>query len=190
MKRRSGFTLIELLTVITIIGILTGIVIGVAGNVQKKAATSRARAEISALDLALERYKIDNGDYPDAADIAVPTSPTGYYSGNPSGYQAAGRKLFTALAGRTAYSALTPAGTPVYFEFKESQVGSPTVNSYMVDPFGFAYGYHYDAASTGTKSFYNVVVPDIWSTSGQTTQPNATDNLYIYARWVTNWGSN
>lgn len=188
-RKRNAFTLIELLTVTVIIGILVGIVIGVAGNVRQKAAASRAKVEIAAFDLALERYKIDNGDYPNAAASAMPSSSTGFYAGNPSGYLAAGRELFMALCGRTKFTETTDK--PIYFEAKESQVGSPASDSYFQDPFGYAYGYVYkaDATSPDPKSFYNQVVPDIWSTSGLTLTPNAGANNYVYLRWVTNWGN-
>jgi len=81
---RGGFTLIELLAVIAIIGILVGVVIGVGGNVRQKAAKSRAKAEIAAIELALERYKIDNGDYPNWPGIGG----SDVYTGNPSNYEA------------------------------------------------------------------------------------------------------
>lgn len=186
MKAKRGFTLIELLTVIVIIGILVGIVIGVAGNVRKKAAASRAAAEISAMELALERYKIDNADYPDATDISLPGSASGFYAGNPSSYQAASQKLFESLAGRETFDDIST--NPIYYEVKGSQVSNPGGNSYFTDPFGYSYGYVYHAANS-PKSHYNQVVPDIWSTSGETTTPNSGDNNFIYQRWITNWGN-
>ncbi|MEM6820698.1 MAG: prepilin-type N-terminal cleavage/methylation domain-containing protein [Verrucomicrobiota bacterium] len=190
MKR--GFTLIELLAVITIIGILVGIIIGVAGNVRKKAAVSRAKAEISAIELALERYKIDNADYPTGTAISIPTGANSFYAGSPTsgGYVSASQALFNALCGRANYSALAGAGDTIYLEVREGQVGnsSGSANSYLQDPFGFAYGYVYDPSGS-PKSYYNEVVPDIWSTSGETTNPNSGTNNYIYLRWVTNWGS-
>ncbi|MFZ4386847.1 MAG: prepilin-type N-terminal cleavage/methylation domain-containing protein [Chthoniobacterales bacterium] len=60
----NGFTLIELMIVIAIIAILASLVLSTAGYVQKKAARSRAEAEIAAVGAALESYKADNGDYP------------------------------------------------------------------------------------------------------------------------------
>ena len=53
MNNRA-FTLIELLTVMTIIGILAGLILMVSGFVQKKAAVSRAEAEIQAMSAACE----------------------------------------------------------------------------------------------------------------------------------------
>ncbi len=202
LKRGSrGFTLIELLAVIVIIGILVGIVIGVGGNVRQKAATARAKAEIAALELSLERYKIDNGDYPNWPGIS---DSGGLYTGQPNNYSsslintgaAVGQQsLFEQLVGRPNYTA-NSTGTQ-YFEVKESQTAQTSAGAgYFVDPFGYAYGYKYDDTAAGTaadpKSLFNQVVPDMWSTAGQSQDSSLDEssNLhYIYLRWVTNWGS-
>jgi general secretion pathway protein G len=66
MKRPSqrGFTLMELLVVILIIGLLTGIVAPrLLGQVSKSEVTA-ARAQIDALDKALQAYRMDTGRYP------------------------------------------------------------------------------------------------------------------------------
>ena len=57
MKTRpqsQGFTLIELMTVLVIITVLTGMVVGVAGLVNTKTAKARATAEIAMLSSAAE----------------------------------------------------------------------------------------------------------------------------------------
>src|SRR5437660_4313074 len=61
---RRAFTIIELLVVISIIIILAGLILSTVGYVQKKAARSRAEAEVAAMSAALESYKADNGIYP------------------------------------------------------------------------------------------------------------------------------
>lgn len=70
MKRRSsgrGFTLLELLVVILIIGLLTGIVAPrFLGQVSKSEVTA-ARAQLDALDKALQGYRMDTGRYPTTA---------------------------------------------------------------------------------------------------------------------------
>ncbi|HPJ56843.1 MAG TPA: prepilin-type N-terminal cleavage/methylation domain-containing protein, partial [Kiritimatiellia bacterium] len=43
-SKRAGFTLVEVLTVIAIIALLAALILGLAGNAQKKAARSRAEA--------------------------------------------------------------------------------------------------------------------------------------------------
>ena len=63
-KFKKGFTLIELLVVMAIIGILMGIILGVSGAIQRKAAEAKARAEIADLMNEIEIYKSEKGSYP------------------------------------------------------------------------------------------------------------------------------
>ena len=157
---QHGFTLIELLVVITIIAILAGLVLQTAGYVQKKAARSRAEAEIAALSAALESYKADMGDYPQLTNgsSSVNTTP--------------GTNYHNILRG-----ALAPATGKVYFEFSKGMGANSTIsistNQPILDPFGEGYGYQYPGATTrsGTNFF------DLWSRSG-TTNTN---------QWIKNW---
>lgn len=79
MKQR-GFTLVELIIVMAIIGILAGVVLVNVGPQRSKANRTRALADISQMDSALEIYHADNGIYPTtqqglAALIAQPSTP-------------------------------------------------------------------------------------------------------------------
>ena len=56
-----GFSLVELLVVVTIIAILSGLVIGVTGFVQRKAAVDRARVQLNLFSLKIEEYSADVG---------------------------------------------------------------------------------------------------------------------------------
>ncbi len=64
MRRTGAFTLIELLVTISIIAILAGIVIGISGVATKKSDASKARAEITRIQNALEEYRMQYGNYP------------------------------------------------------------------------------------------------------------------------------
>jgi prepilin-type N-terminal cleavage/methylation domain-containing protein len=139
---QHGFTLIELLVVITVIAILAGLVLQTAGYVQKKAARSRAEAEIAALAAALESYKADMGDYPAGTNTTPPFTNNAFIR-----------------------AALAPSTGKVYFEFSKGMGTNSNMsetNQSILDPFGEGYGYQYpgDATRSGTN-FY-----DLWSRGG------------------------
>ncbi|MGA2172687.1 MAG: prepilin-type N-terminal cleavage/methylation domain-containing protein [Sedimentisphaerales bacterium] len=66
MYNRKAFTLIELLTVLVIIILLVGILLPSIATVRKMAKEAAQRAQFATLDMALEAFKQDYGDYPDS----------------------------------------------------------------------------------------------------------------------------
>jgi general secretion pathway protein G len=63
-RPRPGFTLLELLVVVAIIGLLVGYVAPRYFGQVGKAETATARAQIDALEKALDQYRLDTGHYP------------------------------------------------------------------------------------------------------------------------------
>jgi type II secretory pathway pseudopilin PulG len=63
-KKSSAFTLIEIVTAMTVILILTGLVISIAGYVINKGNVTRAGSELKMLETAMSGYKADAGRYP------------------------------------------------------------------------------------------------------------------------------
>lgn len=166
----GGFTLIELLVVIAIIAILAGLILGAAGNIQKKGARSRAESEIAALSAALENFKADFGEYPrtNATDTLVASN-----SFNPSSYIAASQFLYQVLMG-TNNNVNT---NRVYYDFNSRMLSPTNVSgtNFVIDPFGFSYGY-----STASNSFNGSNFFDLWSTAGQTAAGGTNG-------WIKNW---
>ena len=80
---RKGFTLIELLVVITVIAILSAVVIGSFGESQAQARDNARLADLVNVQLALERYRADNGRYPEQG-CGGSTSWTGPGPNSPS----------------------------------------------------------------------------------------------------------
>ena len=63
-ENKAAFTLIELLMGIAILGVLAAITFGVFQGVKDSQNRARAKAELSVLSQALERFKSKYGDYP------------------------------------------------------------------------------------------------------------------------------
>jgi general secretion pathway protein G len=63
-KLRTGFTLLELLVVVAIIGLLVGYVAPRYFGQVGKSEIATAKAQIDALEKALDQYRLDTGHYP------------------------------------------------------------------------------------------------------------------------------
>lgn len=104
-----GFTLLELLVVMVIIGLLVGYVAPRYFSQLGKSEIKAAKAQINALEKALDVYRLDNGHYPNTeqgltALVAQPANEprwAGPYLskgvpldpwGNPYGYRAPGER--------------------------------------------------------------------------------------------------
>jgi len=75
--RHAGFTLLELLVVVAIIGLLVGYVAPRYFGQVSKYEVATAKAQIDALDKAIEQYRLDTGHYPstEAGLAALVTKP-------------------------------------------------------------------------------------------------------------------
>src|SRR5882724_12515576 len=79
-NRQTGFTLLELLVVIVIIGMLAGLVAPRYFDQVGKSNTKIARAQIDALEKALDQYRLDVGSYPTSEQglAALNTRPANF----------------------------------------------------------------------------------------------------------------
>jgi general secretion pathway protein G len=65
---QQGFTLIELMVVIVILGILAGVVVPRIMDNPDKARVAKAKHDITAIESALDLYRLDNYSYPSTDD--------------------------------------------------------------------------------------------------------------------------
>ena len=67
----AGFTLAEVLAVIVIIGLLAGLILGLAGHVQKTAPRKQAEAELAQIAGFIAEYQVRYGNVPQSrAELA------------------------------------------------------------------------------------------------------------------------
>ena len=67
-KNDEGFTLIELLIVIVILGILATVVVFAVGGITNRGKESACDADRNTLEVAIEAYNAQEGDYPARRD--------------------------------------------------------------------------------------------------------------------------
>ena len=116
--KAGGFTLIELMVVVTIIGILVGILLPVINSVIRNGQIQQAKADVSTLEIALRAYQTRYTRFPAA-------------TGEPG--QPVRQALLDILSGSDAGSD-NPAGVR-FLEYKSSSVQ----NGEYVDPWGKPY---------------------------------------------------
>lgn len=75
---RRGVTLVEILVVIALIAFLAGLTFGVSRAVRSKAATASTQTLIDKIELVLDEYRDQWGDYPDQIGTTPrpPEAPT------------------------------------------------------------------------------------------------------------------
>jgi len=68
LHREAGVTLVEMMVVIVIIGLITAIVVINVLPSQDRARQQKARADIAALEQALDLYRLETGRFPSMED--------------------------------------------------------------------------------------------------------------------------
>ncbi|MDD2706519.1 MAG: type II secretion system protein GspG [Verrucomicrobiae bacterium] len=174
IERQSGFTLVELLTVMSIILVLAGMVVGIMGYSSRMAMESRAKAEIAAISTALESYKADNGAYPPIDDAVL--------TGMKTNFTAKKLPSFEDCWSNSHYlvRALCSNNNKIYMTFKTKQIKGTNGCVILLDPSGNAYGYNPLAPVANPQTF------DLFS-AGVDGKSQYPTNIGIASDDIGNW---
>ncbi|HWL51558.1 MAG TPA: prepilin-type N-terminal cleavage/methylation domain-containing protein [Chthoniobacteraceae bacterium] len=179
--RQRGFTLLELLTVIAIIVVLAGLILGGMGYAQQKSASARATGEIAALSNLLEAFKADFGDYPQSSQSTTAKAGNGgaavlayYLFGKQAASDADEGSAIVKWAKKNSWPESGLSESAQTEPVPDPEGGANISSRYLIDPFGNPYGY--STNKTNNPTF------DLWSGAG-TTAATADDQR----RWITNW---
>ncbi len=71
--RLSGFSLIELVVVLSIIGVLTGLLLPNFNTLQTRAKETTLKALCHSIQTSIELYQVSQGEYPSGKSITLPT---------------------------------------------------------------------------------------------------------------------
>ncbi len=187
IRRRPGlhsFTLVELLTVIVIIAILAALTLGAVIGAQNTAARGRAKSEVKGFEVLLENYKADNGTYP-LSDGSLLTNTYATVAPTDQSYITNAQILFYALTGKTNYTDTTTYAKS-YTNLRSNQVGNVDGSkpAYVIDPWGYAYGYSTGAYTTGVQTsqpYSGAGNFDLWSTGSDISGSGTTN------KWIANF---
>ncbi|MCC7519031.1 MAG: hypothetical protein IT578_07595 [Verrucomicrobiae bacterium] len=185
----GGFTLIELLTTVAIIIILAGMVVGISSYANRNAVESRIRAEIKAMETALEAYKADYGAYPPLdQDAFTPGAPLPMDK-----FQIETNFTPNVTVGRSngwlnthfIYRALSGINTPkAYMTFAPKQLAVKTnanlaACTIILDPTGKPYGYNPYTPAANPQTF------DLWSAGvdSKSSYPNLSSTNDDLGNW-------
>ena len=212
MKRRY-FTLVELLTVIAVIAILAGIAIPVVVGMQSKGKETAARADMSAIKLALTQFKADYSIFP----VTGASGDTLYHAGFSSPNTTNGDQDidtlishltliqpkpgtnnvpqdYTSTLNKKKRKYLDAPAKPVEALFKVGD-DNPKVGFMKLDPWGRRYNIALDTnydkkislttAFLGTGSTAETIVGDIAIYSYGTAEDDGDLEAFLYS-WKTN----
>ena len=146
-NRAGSFTLVELLAVVVVICILMGSLIAIAKYANLKIQVARAKAQMVALQMALESYKADVGCYPVSTWVRY------------SGYGSSELSNSACL-----YRALTQPKR--YYPARMADIGASQGLTYFKDPWGTAWNYYRPTLPQPT-SLIVCNVPGTWFTIPQ-----------------------
>lgn len=178
-------TIVELMVVLVILSILSTIAVGVYSNEVERARYAKARAEIHGLEIAINRYRMDTGQFPPSGS-GIALSPINTVLRG-SGY--AQVALRASLSG-DLNNPLSLQWNGPYLEWDNNRLatasgGDPSVPSQLnyLDPWGNRYFYvrndEYGLVVNGVE--LGTRLPDGTTPAGVPASPYAATEVYYNA---------
>ncbi len=188
--RMKFFTLVELLTVIAIILILAGLVIGGVKIAMDKALEAKARAQLEQIQSAIMMYKQEFGNYPMFPIVFTGTTATIFTSSTGAPIL---ESFVKGADDGTYYHGLQPmsatnTGKNCFVDVTSLKFGLDSKSGtyrYCLDPYGRAYFYNYNTTFTGA---HNKTTFDLWSWGKDSTGNYLTNTASTNWDNITNWG--
>ena len=158
---RAAFSLIELMTVIAIIVILAGLIVGGLSYAAERQAKEKCRVQLALLSKGIEAYKLDMGNYPDSKlsgtgsqSLYVQLFYQGYdYKQNPNRSD-----TLNAPMAKTIYlPELDPTSSKQGWVTAVTTVTPPPTTT-ILDPWGKEYGYRTNTDTDAQNPDF-----DLWS---------------------------
>jgi prepilin-type N-terminal cleavage/methylation domain-containing protein len=149
-KVSMGFTLVELLVVISIIGLLVGLLAAGIPLAIEKGMTAKAKGETTAIVAAIKAYKQEYGRFP-----GDPSVTNRLFSSNSSPDTI--NALIKVLSGDAATTLNGEIANPKGVRFFEGAKTNETIT--MADPWGGQYLVLVDSAETGSVTYTNAGTP-------------------------------
>ena len=100
-SHRTGFTLVEMLAAVAVIAILISLIVPALTMVKKSADMAKQRAQFHSIEIALEAFRADFGDYPESENTYKPDEDPPLLAQSYCGAQ----KLAEALIGYLPFTA-------------------------------------------------------------------------------------
>ena len=157
---QAGFTLVELLVVISIVGLLAGLVTVAVPRAMEAGKKAKAKGELTAVIAALKAYKQEYGQWPTASGDR---SEDEWFGGGNYGNPENGRTLMKILSGSNIIVSgvgQNPKSVTFFEGAKVSSGRRDTSGGELLDPWGTQYGFKVDTDESSSLEYCNPQGPD------------------------------
>ena len=157
---QAGFTLVELLVVISIIGMLAGLMSVAIPKAMEAGSKAKAKGELTAVIAALKAYKQEYGQWP---TVSGDRSKDEWFGPGNYGHPENGRTLMKILSGSNIIVSgvgQNPKSVTFFEGAKVSSGRRDTSGGELLDPWGTQYGFKVDTDESSSLEYCNPQGPD------------------------------